>query len=164
MKADEMLPAWVADISHLLRRIGKQAAYTMKFAYMAMREKKIKISQLSNRVAAIWIISQLQTGYRFCGKSYLSPDYLGVWFLVKNQVSAAYRFRVCNISNFMKLLHISNLYMQRISFLHLVSNHGDPKIKYRGWMDAPLIFEECIWHCSRFDNQEYCTFIDIFLR
>ena len=64
----------------------------MKLAYMAMREKKIKISQLSNRVAAIWIISQLQTGYRFCGKSYLSPDYLGVLFLVKNQVTAAYRF------------------------------------------------------------------------
>ena len=41
MKADEMLPAWVADISHLLRRIGKQAAYTMKFAYRAMREIKM---------------------------------------------------------------------------------------------------------------------------
>ncbi len=26
MKADEILPAWVDDISHLLRRIGKQAA------------------------------------------------------------------------------------------------------------------------------------------
>jgi hypothetical protein len=50
---------------------------------MAMRAKKIKISQLSNRVAAIWIISQLQTSRRFRGKSYLSPDYLGVWFLAK---------------------------------------------------------------------------------
>ena len=53
MKADEMLPAWVADISHSLRRIGKQAAYTMKFAYRAMREIKIKSSQLSNLLAVI---------------------------------------------------------------------------------------------------------------
>jgi hypothetical protein len=51
MKADEMLPACVADMSHLLRRIGKQAAYTMKFAYKAIRAKKIKVSQLSNRIA-----------------------------------------------------------------------------------------------------------------
>jgi hypothetical protein len=43
----------VADISHLLRRIGKHAAYTMKFAYSAMREIKTNISQLSNRFAAI---------------------------------------------------------------------------------------------------------------
>jgi hypothetical protein len=60
MKADEILPAWVADISHLLRRIGKQAAYTMKFAYNAMRDIKTNISQLSSCFVAIWINSQLQ--------------------------------------------------------------------------------------------------------
>ena len=55
----------------------------MKFAYMAMRAKKIEISHLSNRVAAIWIINQLQTSQRFRRKLYLLPDYLGVWFHAK---------------------------------------------------------------------------------
>ena len=62
MKADEILPAWVADISHLPRRIGRQAAYTMKFAYSAMRDIKININQLSSRFVAIWINRQIQAG------------------------------------------------------------------------------------------------------
>ena len=36
-------------------------------------------------------------------------------------------------------------------------------MKYESWGGVSLITEECIWHCSRFDNQEYCTLIDIFL-
>jgi len=40
----------------------------------------------------------------------------------------------------------------------------DPEMKYRSWRDLSLISEECIWHCSLFDNQEYCTLIDKVLR
>jgi len=62
-----MLPAWVPDIFHVLSRIGKQAAYTMKFAYMAMREMKIKISQMSNRLAVIWMIAKHPTSEMVTG-------------------------------------------------------------------------------------------------